>query len=205
MDRDDGRAAPGRARRRRRPARSSFVLCAALLTTMASPPAMAVSAADPVVSTGDADDTDGRLDLKYFAAQNDSVNESIFVKVRTELGFRCSYLSPKTSPNRITVLFDDGHDSTIETTGRFVCVRDRFKGHVRRQWELWTSYTHCHLRARHPAPRTVAADVTYACVEGVFEDDGFGIAARSRDATAPRCQDSPCLDRAPESGTLKLW
>jgi hypothetical protein len=175
----------GRARR----TRGIVAVGAALMVALMAIPAQAVSATDP-------NDADGRLDLRFLGAQNDEPKRFVTVRVKTEFGFKCGYMSPKTS-NRISLLFDDKLDGTIDTTGTFVCRRVGTP-----HWSLRMGKAG--LVAKHPRPRVLVVNVGYELIGGDQVEDHWGVAARSKDETAPKCAYAPCFDRAPNSGMLQV-
>jgi len=158
------------------------------MVVLLATPALAVSLTDP-------NDTDGRLDLRFLVAQNDEPNRVVTVRVKTEFGFKCGYMSPKTS-NRISLVFDDKLDGTTDTTGTFVCRRIGTP-----HWRLRMGTVQ--LDARHPRPRVLVVNVGYDLIAGDQVEDHWGVAARSRDVTAPKCAYA-CIDRAPNSSVLQV-
>jgi hypothetical protein len=145
----------------------------------------------------DPEDTDGRLDIVLVAASGDEGELGHFT-LRTEDPWRCSYLK-RSRDTSLRWLFDDARDDDFDLAGRFVCINTNL---VFRMHGPDSGNRYEDISVRRPNRRTAKINVPLDLVE--FDANHAGGVARSRDEEAPSCE-TVCKDRAPDSGTLKIY
>ena len=169
----------------------ALVLATALLLGVFINQAFAASSTDP-------NDTPGRLDITFVRGSGSSGEVGRF-RIETQRRYRCRYLR-RSSSNRLKLLFDDRRDGDVDLVGRFKCSNH--------DWilDLKGPDTGSHyesLSVKRPNKHTVKVKVPLFLDE--LSGNHMGIYATSKDATAPACATTPCKDRAPDSGTIKIY
>jgi hypothetical protein len=145
----------------------------------------------------DPEDTDGRLDIVLIKVSGDKGELGHFT-LRTEDPWRCSLLK-RSKDTSLKWLFDDARDRDRDLVGKFLCINSKL---IFRLHGPDTGNRYEDISVGRPNRRTAKIDVPLDLVE--FQANHAGAAAKSRDNEAPAC-DSPCKDRAPDSGTLKIY
>ena len=168
-------------------------LAAALIVVLSLFPIAAVMAAE----RRDPKDADGRLDIVLIVATGDK-GEVGHLTIRTEDRWRCRYLK-RSRNTSLKWLFDDRRDGDTDLIGRFVCRKGRLSFNLRGP-DTGNHYEP--LKVRRPNRRTTKVNVPFDLAE--FEGAHMGVAARSKDGEAPACE-TPCVDRAPNMGTMRVY
>ena len=150
----------------------------------------------------DANDSDGRLDVKAYALHYDSGTGVLTLKVKTYEGWGCKFLRSGVMTS-LNWYFDDGEDGDADLTGKFVCVNANkkpklvFKLHGNdsgNNYEL--------INAKRPNRRSVVVKMPTDLTE--FESDHVSAWAKTRDGITEGCNDA-CPDRAPDSGGTRIY
>jgi hypothetical protein len=178
----------------RRSAALAFALTL-VVSLLASPASAAEQAEDP-------NDTGGQLDIRLISFKG-AAGASGTVKIKTQNPWGCKYLRQgvKTSLNWY---FDDGEDGDNDLIGKFVCINAN-SNNPKLILKLHGPDSDNHYEpvpAKKPDKKTVKATFPFDLAE--FESEHASAHARSSDAIGEGC-DPKCVDRAPDTGGMRLY
>ena len=149
------------------------------------------------VTTGrlDPDDVGGRLDIAKIQIEKATAQSTTgTLSLQTHESWRCRKLRRGTA-HRLIWYFDDTGDDKADFVGRIICSDGRLAIFLR---TADGSSQYEPIPVNRPNKRTARFSMNFALImTGV---DVFAW-ARSKDASCS----TPCLDRAPDTGGLKLY
>jgi hypothetical protein len=144
-------------------------------------------------SIRDANDVRGRLDIRFVGAKNNTVGGFVKFRLDTQWGYDCPFLRSG-SPNRVFIFFDAGRDGDIDARGRLMCSGDA--------WFVQMEDTR--FFGHHPDRNTTVVPMGWEGIPGDQARGDGSIIVKTLDASSRRCS-TPCIDRAPNTGSLVVW